>query len=264
MSRRVQVLLDHIGQPEQVFLLLDYDGTVVPIAPTPDLAHPTPDVLELLRRLGSIDTVRLAIISGRSLDDLERLLPLETIFLVGNHGAEIRTPAGDRLHLVDPQTIQTIMSQLAAELKLAVAGLAGCIVENKGISLALHYRLASASAAQQAIAHFTRLSEPLVTRGEFEWLQGKKIVEVRPVGVNKGQAVRFLLDRYSSPGQLPIYMGDDLTDEDAFRALDDVGISILISAVDRPSAAKYRLESPADAGDFLTALIRRSDSKLSP
>jgi len=203
------------------------------------------------------------VISGRSLEDLERLLLREGIFLVGNHGAEIRTPSGERPCFVDCSGIPETASQLAAQLTVALAGLAGCVLENKGLSLALHYRLASAAAAQEAVARFTRLGEPFVTQGRFEWLRGKMIFELRPAGVNKGRAVQFLLERYAGPGELPVYLGDDLTDEDAFRALKDSGLTILVSREERPSLARYRLDSPTEVRHFLKVLARTYGPRIS-
>jgi trehalose 6-phosphate phosphatase len=263
MRDTVQKLLEQIDRAERVFLLLDYDGTIVPIAPTPDLARPTPELLQTLHVLGSIDRLQLAVMSGRSLNDLERLLPLEGVFHAGNHGAEIRTPTGEKLWLVTPDGIEATLNQLEGELRTALAGLAGCVVENKGLSLALHYRLASATAAQEAIARFTQLGDSFVKHGAFEWLRGKKIIELRPASVNKGRAVQFLLERYARPGELPVYLGDDLTDEDAFRALKDSGITVLVSPEERPTMAQYRLDSPTDVRQFLKALGRSYGSSIS-
>ncbi len=253
----MQQLLERISQHKKLFLLLDYDGTIVPIAPTPDQAHPTPGVFQMLRVLCSADAVQLAIISGRPLTDLHRLLPINGLFLAGTHGAEIHTPTGERFWLVDPNAIGATVNHLAEQLKTALAGLYGCTVENKTLSLALHYRLASESTARDATARFTRLGEPHVRGGTFEWLRGKKIIELRPAGVNKGRAVQTLLDRYSCPGRLPVYLGDDLTDEDAFRVLKDSGVTILVSAEDRQSLAQCRLKSSTEVGHLLKALARK-------
>ncbi len=259
----MQEIFEAMNHAERLFVLIDYDGTMVPIAPTPDQADPPQDLLRTLRALASIDLLQLAVISGRALQDLERLLPLDTLFLVGNHGVEIRLPTGERHCLLEANDIPATMSQLEAQLREALTGLEGCVVENKGLSLALHYRLASAVAASKAIEHFTRLGEPLVHRGTFEWLNGKKIFELRPAGMNKGRAVQFLLTGYARPHELPVYLGDDLTDEDAFRVLTNSGITILVSPQERPSLARYRLNSPTDVRRFLKTLVKTYGSRIS-
>ncbi|RMG55910.1 MAG: trehalose-phosphatase [Acidobacteria bacterium] len=256
MNITVPQLLEEVRRHDRLFLLLDYDGTLVPIAPTPEQARLAPDVIDTLRALAAAESVQLAVISGRSLEDLRRCVPIEGLFLVGGHGAEIRTPTGQRHWLVDPAVIRPIVDRLAARAEVALSGLTGCLVENKRLSLALHYRLAAPSVAREAVARFLRLGEPYVGEGQFQWLRGKRIIELRPAGVHKGRAIAFLLERYLRPGEWPIYLGDDRTDEDAFRALSDTGITIRVSAEEEPSRARHRLRSPAEVHQFLDGLRR--------
>jgi|DewCreStandDraft_5_1066085.scaffolds.fasta_scaffold00058_66 trehalose 6-phosphate phosphatase len=253
MRETVSELLEQIGRVRRAFLLLDYDGTLVPIAPTPELARPTPELLHILRRLVSHDRWQVAIVSGRSLRELEGLVPVDGLFYIGAHGAEIRTPTGER-HRLAADDSREPLEELAQTLEAVLADCPGCLLERKGFSLALHYRQARDEVVQTALAHFLRLGEPLVRSGAFEWLKGKKIFELRPAGVNKGHAVQELLKRYARPEEQPVYVGDDETDEDAFRILRDSGITVLVSPEARPTRAQYRVDSPQEVHRLLELL----------
>ncbi len=257
MNITVPQLLEQVRRYDRLFLLLDYDGTLVPIAPTPERARLSPDMIDTLGALAATESVQLAVISGRSLADLRQRVPVEGLFLVGEHGAEICTPAGQRHWLVDPVAIRPVIDRLATQAEAALAGLTGCLVENKTLSLALHYRLAAPAVAREAVTRFVRLGEAHVRGGRFQWLRGKQVIELRPAGIHKGRAVAFLLEQYSRPGEHPIYLGDDRTDEDAFRVLSDAGITIRVSAEEKSSRAQYRLGSPTEVHQFLDGLRRQ-------
>lgn len=253
MSDTVSELLEQIGRVRRAFLLLDYDGTLVPIAPTPELARPTPELLHILRRLVSHDRWQVAIVSGRSLRELEDLVPVDGLFYVGAHGAEMRAPRGERQRLA-PDGAREHLKLLARKLDTTLTGCPGCRLEHKEFGLALHYRQARDEVAQTALAHFLRLGEPLVRTGAFEWLKGKKVLELRPARVNKGHAVRELLKQYARPEEQPVYIGDDETDEDAFRILRNSGITVLVSPEARPTWARYRVDSPQEVHRLLELL----------
>jgi trehalose 6-phosphate phosphatase len=242
----------------QVFLMLDYDGTLVPLAPTPAQARPSAELLRILKKLGGLPHYKVAVISGRTLSDLANLLPVPGIFLIGGHGVEVRSPAGEVTYLLDHKHITKIINKLEQLARYCLNDKKGFLLENKGYSLALHYRLAQPSMVQGVLNKFMELSKPLVKKHDLNILLGKKVLEIRPSAIHKGKAVSYLQQLY--PHSLAVYFGDDTTDEDAFRALKE-GLSILVSPRNRVSAAKFKLNSPLEVLKFLTFLLEKKEMK---
>ena len=240
-----------------LFVGLDYDGTLVPIAPRPEDARPSVTVLSRLSQLAQTPTVTVALMSGRSLADLRALVPIPKITYVGTHGLEIFTPMGQMPPLVPNGVVSLIMARLCQDAEALVAGKAGFFVEDKRHAVALHYRLARQQETDTTIAQFLACVRRYQRQGAaLEVLHGKMIVEVRPIGVNKGKALQSLLTTgLSRP--LPLYLGDDVTDEDAFQSVNHIGgISIIVA--ERPpqrSAARYYLHDSEEVVRFLTRIL---------
>lgn len=233
-------------------VLLDFDGTLAPIAPRPEEAVLPPATRAVLEELGM--RWQTAIISGRSLAGLRETIGLEDLIYVGNHGLEIEGPADSGIRRNLGEDFLPDVAAAGAELEQALGGLDGALVENKRYSLSVHYRLVApeqvqkvAAAVDAAIASHPRLAKRL----------GKKVFELRPrLDWDKGKAVRWLLQVIDPDGTgvLPVYLGDDVTDEDAFRELADDGIGVLVSEEDRETAATLRLHDPDEVRRFLARL----------
>ncbi|HHW44353.1 MAG TPA: trehalose-phosphatase [Desulfotomaculum sp.] len=235
----------------ELLLMLDYDGTLVPMAPLPHLATPSPEILNALQRLAGTPGRVVAVISGRRLEELQVMLPLTGLYLAGTHGAEWRNPGGRIYRRLDPASFKKMMDILEAMAVECVNGKDGFLIENKGLSLALHYRRAEPAAAVETLNKFHRRILPVINKHGLEVLPGRKVVEIRPRGVNKGIMVQYLCRRY--PQAFPLYFGDDRTDEDAFAALEG-GWGILVSPAPRPSAATFSLSSPREVYRVLLLL----------
>lgn len=236
-----------------LLLALDYDGTLVPIAPRPEEARPSSAVLALLSRLAAVASVQVAVMSGRPLAQLCALLPIPGITYVGIHGLEMRTAGGEMRRLMPAGAFTTVMTYLHRDLTPLLEGRAGFWLEDKRSALALHYRLAPPEEQAEVIAEFLAVVQAYQRRGiSLEVVHGKKAVEVRPLGVNKGKAMQFLLERREN-GALPIYFGDDATDEDAFRVLNNRGLTVLVADPPRRTAARYYLRNPEEV---LRSLVR--------
>jgi trehalose 6-phosphate phosphatase len=244
-------LAERLFTAGQVLLMLDYDGTLVPLAPTPAQARPAAVLLHILKKLGELPQYKVAVISGRTLTDLTTLFPVPGIFLIGGHGIEICSPAGEVNYLLDYKYITKIMNKLEQLAKYCLNNKDGFLIENKGYSLALHYRLVKPLMAQSALNKFIELSKPIIQKHTLNILPGKKVLEIRPLAMHKGKAVNYLQQLY--PYSLAVYFGDNTTDEDAFRALKK-GLSILVSAQSYNSAANFKLNSPLEVLEFLTLL----------
>ena len=204
-------------------ILLDIDGTIVDIAPTPRQVSVSAKLRQTLARLQKLTDGALALASGRMLVEIDLLFAPLALAAIGGHGAEIRPVPG-----AETRTPATALSvELKRELA-AVAELApGILVEDKGYSLALHYRSA-ASLGPTLLASVLRICA-LAPTGTVEIMPGKAVVEVMPAGVSKARAVRELMKHPPFAGRHPLFIGDDVTDEPVFGViaeLDGVGFSV--------------------------------------
>jgi trehalose-phosphatase len=246
---------EKIQRSEHALLLLDYDGTLTPIAPSPKLATLSPATKSVLRSLSQSSKVTIVIISGRSLLELRRLVGLPRLTYVGNHGLEVWREgrrAAVAVHKMSREAISLIRPCLA---KLAVA-VPGASLESKGFSVSLHYRLVPRDQVADLKAAFRRDVLPLVRPPALTVLNGKKVIEVRP-GLNwtKGHAVMRVMKRSRRRSLLPIYIGDDQTDEDAFGALAE-GLTIRVGA-HRRSKARYYVRGVQEVHQLLEWILAR-------
>ncbi len=240
-----------------ILLLLDYDGTLTPLVATPEQAVLAEDMRQLLRALNDRDSFSVGVISGRKLDEIQAIIGVPGIYYAGNHGLEMQGP---KMHYFNPRSSQarSYLDRIYQDLEERLARLEGIILEDKNLSLSLHYRLVSQEQVQEVKEVFSRICEPYVIRNQVKITRGKKVLEVRPpVDCNKGQAVLALRDHFCAKDRLiTIYIGDDQTDEDAFSVLkDSPDISILVGDGVRGSQARYFLEDVAEVKEFLARLM---------
>ena len=244
-----------------LFLFLDYDGTLTPIVSRPELAICPSEVKRHLEKLRDLPRVYLAIISGRSLEDLRGKVGVSDIIYVGNHGLEIENPGGSHkkfLSLTRTRELKKITQNLQNSLK----EIPGILFEEKGPILSVHYR----NVPKKFIARIHQVMEEELQQWRDRWkmTSGKMVLEIRPkVDFHKGKAVREILKTFPSLGLLPIYFGDDQTDEDAFRVLKDKGISVFIGPGGFPSEADFFLRNPDEVQEFLSRCeeVRRVGSQ---
>ena len=261
MSVRFPVPLWQSPWPERLsrtlpklLLCLDYDGTLTPIAARPDEARPPDALLPLLSRLVENPHIAVAIVSGRALPDLRALLPVRGLIYIGTHGCEIGTADGGTRLLVPGGVVSLAISRLRQEITPILFDAPGLLLEDKRYALALHYRLAQPQ-EMWIIEEFLAAVRAYQRKGiTLEVINGKKVVEVRPVGGSKGKAVQFLLAGEHT-NTLPIYIGDDLTDEEAFVTLGERGITIVVADPPRASAAQYYLNDTREVLHFLSVLV---------
>jgi trehalose 6-phosphate phosphatase len=239
------------GRPLTVFL--DYDGTISEI--TPDIAHakPVEGARDLIRAMAARpDRFEVVIISGRSVATLMDLLgATEGITLVGNHGLEIIESGSKERMLVDPAPFISALNDVRTWMIKHVPPASGLIIEDKQFSVAIHYRLAEPEVAgdiRQRLAEFIKDHTPALMLSD-----GKMVVEARPHNVNKGQAVRLLM--FNRAARLPVYFGDDVTDEDAFYVLRESGVTVKVSAQPLATWAKYRVSAPRDVVAVLAEIL---------
>ncbi|HEX8624562.1 MAG TPA: trehalose-phosphatase [Allosphingosinicella sp.] len=230
-----------------VALFLDFDGTLVELADSPGAIAVPGGLTPLLDRLSDRLDGRLAIVSGRAVEDLRNHLRASAVALSGSHGAE--------LHYADGRSIPVSVPPGLAEARESVRRFAaageGLLVEDKPAGVALHYRLAP-ERAEEADAFLEALAE----RSGLALLRGKMVAELRPAGSDKGAALRRLMGEPPFAGARPVFVGDDLTDEDAFRASASLGGEGVLVGPDRPSAARWRLAGVSEVTAWLEAAAR--------
>ena len=232
---------EQIHRSGHTLLFLDYDGTLAPIARSPKLATLPAVTKSVLRSLSQSSKMAVVVISGRSLLELRRLVGLPRLTYVGNHGLEMWRE-GRRAAVAVQKTSREAIDLIRPRLAKLAAAVPGASFEDKGVSVSLHYRMVSGDQVARLKAAFRREVLPLVRPPALTVLNGKKVIEIRP-GLNwtKGHAVMRLMKRSRRPLLLPIYIGDDRTDEDAFVALTE-GLTIRVGA-HRRSKARYYVRS---------------------
>jgi len=242
-----------------LFIFLDFDGTLAPIADTPEKAVISRQTKRLLNKLSNGANVKIAIISGRSLEDIKGKVGLHNIIYSGNHGLEIEGPKIKFTPLISSGyklAIKTIKNILQKKL-LSVKGV---LLEDKGFSLSLHYRLVDEKQVPLVKTVFHETVIRYLGGGRIRIKAGKKVLEVRPpLEWDKGKVVLWLLARqkFSRPKAkvLPVYIGDDLTDEDAFKVLEHAGVTIFVGRPDKPSRAHYYLENTNEVAKLLEKIL---------
>lgn len=213
-------------------LFLDFDGTLVELAEAPDAIAVPHHLPRLLMRLAARLGGRIGIISGRSLADLERHIDCRGFAVSGSHGAELRLADGTLLPVETPESLP--IARLA--VRTLAARFPGLIVEEKPAGIAVHYRRVP-EAERAVIDLMTELAE-----GDgFVLQRGKMVAELRPHGADKGAALRRLMREPKFAGARPLFVGDDLTDEDAFAAAAAMGGSGILVGPPRETAARWRL-----------------------
>ncbi len=228
---------------------LDVDGTLIEIADTPSAVRVDRELLELIGQLFRISGGALALVSGRSISDLEELLGAKRMPLAGQHGLERRDAAGRLwIHAAPPGAKCTIKEALAPVLTRHP----GLLLEDKGLTLALHYRQAPHLAAY---AH--RLMARLMQEagGQLELQKGKRVIEIKPAGIDKGTAVAEYLTETPFRGRHPVFIGDDLNDEHGFAEVNRMG-GISIKVGPGASCARYRLPDVAAVRRWLGAALK--------
>jgi trehalose 6-phosphate phosphatase len=217
-------------------LFLDFDGTLVELADAPDAIHVPGELEPLLERLSRRLEGRLAIVSGRAIADLDNHFRVTGLALAGSHGLELRLADGGGRSAASPDGLDEARRAVAA----FAAAVPGLLVEEKPAGIALHYRRAPDE--EESVRSFIAA---LAVRFGLAVQHGKMVAELRPAGPGKGDALRTLMAEPSFAGARPVFVGDDLTDEDAFAAAAGmVGAGILVGPP-RPTRALWRL---ADVG----------------
>lgn len=236
----------------------DYDGTLTPIVDRPEDAKLSSSMLSTLEALAEATPV--AIVSGRDLEDVEEMVGSDRMWFSGSHGFDVRTPDGERIQMDLGTTALPALDLAVDALQLPIESIEGAWLERKQFAIAVHYR----ATPDRLIEELRLLVEAEAERhDQLRITGGKKIIELRPaVEWDKGRAILWLMDAMGLDATevVPVFLGDDVTDEDGFVALRDLGIGIVVAdsqeSADEPrtSAALDKLTSPGSVRELLERL----------
>ena len=235
-----------------IAVFLDYDGTLTPIVENPEKAFLSEPMKNALLDLA--DHVPVAVISGRDRPDVQRLVGIERIFYAGSHGFDIAGPDGMETGPEKGKDFIPALDRAEKEVKKRLEHVSGAWIERKKFSIAVHYRKVQDSdvaKVEQAVDEVAALHPDLRQSG------GKKIFELQPkMDWHKGKALMWLLDELEldQAEVVPFYIGDDVTDEDAFRSLKHTGIGVVVMDPPRNTEAQYRLKNTDEVEEFLKKL----------
>jgi alpha,alpha-trehalase len=255
---RLKEMAGRLGRRKPA-VFLDYDGTLTPIVSHPDQAELSAEARDAVARLARVAPV--AVISGRDRRDVAARVGLESLVYAGSHGFDIAGPGGALQYEVGGG-YSAVIEQAARELRRRLATIDGAIVEAKKYSVAVHYRLVAPDEAPEVTAIVDEVGRRFAE--ELTRTTGKKVFELRPrVDWDKGRALIWLLQalHHEGPDVVPIYAGDDVTDEDAFGAIEERGIGVLVAREPRPTRATFRLRDSDEVRRFLVWLTTREEKK---
>jgi len=241
-----------VPQLDEIALLLDIDGTLLDLMPTPREVWVPPGLAMTLNGLLAATSGALALVSGRSLNDIDLIFAPARFPAVGGHGAEMRLSAeGEAAAPLAPMLDQELKRRLAAIARISP----GILLEDKGYSLALHYRLAPH--AEQAIVAAIALIRADMPNESVEVLPGKCVFEIKPAGFTKANGVRALMQHAPFAGRRPLFIGDDVTDESVFAIMPDMN-GLAFSVGRRARGVDGHFDAPSDVREFLARLLDRS------
>lgn len=230
--------------------MLDYDGTLTPIKKHPRLARLTPKRKLFLQKLAAHPRIRMAVISGRKLADLKAQVRIPGLIYAGNHGFEIEANGRRRIHPA-AKRFRPILKRIRLKL-LDKIRIKGVWIEDKGLTFSLHYRQMAQNRLGQLTRSFLEVIGPW--KKKVRITTGKKVFEIRPpFDWDKGKAVKWVIDKLKLKARFPIYIGDDRTDEDAFKVLKGKGIAVWVGR-GKPALADFSLKDPNRVYAFLDYL----------
>jgi len=242
-------LVPHLSETA---ILLDIDGTLLELMPTPREVWVPPGLSDTLNRLVELTSGALALVSGRSLNDIDLIFAPDVFPAVGGHGAEMRLS-------MDNEATDSHAPPMDKELKRRLAAIAklspGILLEDKGYSLALHYRLAPH--AEKAIYESVALIRADLPNAPIEVLPGKFVCEIKHSGFTKASGVRELMSHEPFKGRHPFFIGDDVTDESVFAIMPDMN-GLAFSVGRRARGVDGHFDAPSDVREFLARLLDRS------
>ncbi len=237
-----------VAQAQRLWLFLDYDGTLTGFSDTPDQIEPDKKVIQLIKNISTNPDIRLVVLSGRRLSDIQKLMPVPGVFLAGTYGIELQNSDGERVQRVAYKNVRPFLDALKPQLQELIASRRGFFLEDKRFALALHARFAEATEAEKVLAAARQVIDEARPPDQFRLLGGHRFLEVAPTLAHKGGTISYMLRYFFWPDARLVFVGDDDKDEEAFEVVHSYGgIAILVSGETNPAnstMADYIMESP--------------------
>lgn len=253
---KIQRALDN---NDQLVLFLDYDGTLAEFSKHPDIVVPDPEVIELLKALVDCESITPAIISGRRLSHIQKLIPIQDILLAGTYGLEIQLPGGTIVHRLDFSKIRPYLEKLKPKWQAMIDNKSSLFLEDKGWALAIHARYAENQIADAILSTAEKVAQNILPGSIFQVNPGHKFLEASPKRASKGQCVKYLMNIIPINDKTLIYMGDDDKDEEAFEVVQSQGgfaIRVCSNVITMP-IEDWRLANPKSARNWLWGIVER-------
>lgn len=252
-------LTEWATRSQQLWLFLDYDGTLADFAATPDDIAPDPRIIGLIERLARRPDLRVTILSGRRLAHIRQLLPVQGIMLAGTYGVELLDEQGNMIHRVMLADVQPLLESVNPEWRELIRERNGFFLEDKDWTLALHARFADDREATEVLGKALEIATTRLPSGVFRILGGHKFLEVAPRIASKRETVAFLLSQYPLQQARLLYIGDDDKDEEAFPLIHEHGgmaVKVLQpSQVTQDTTADYFFHSPGETLNWLEEFL---------
>ncbi len=262
-----EYLFDHIhniftkmDEADKILLLLDYDGTLVSFEERPMDVTTSDEIKNLLIYFIKNPKFIVVIVSGRTFHEIKQLLDIDGLSYAALHGLQIELANGRSYAWQPNSNIQSILEKIRNTSVYKFKDEKGVYIEDKILTLAFHYRTLVEEKTDYNINKFLEVVKKIDVNNCFEIIHGAKVVEIRPKGWNKGKAIEYIFTIFNDlKNKLPIYIGDDTTDEDAFRTIGNRGITVFVSNKSSQSTtAQYWLKNPDDVLKFLQNLKSKS------
>ena len=260
----IQTINNLLQSSKRIILLSDYDGTLTPIREHPELAILPAEIRQLLVKFTQNKTFFLGIITGRSLKQIKKLIRIPKILYVANHGIELEGPC-IRFTSAEAKKVRYILWHVYMQLLKTLKQIEGIYIEDKGLSISLHYRLVKntheVDCINKAIYNITK---SFLDRKMLSLSTGKMVYEIRPsVKWNKASAIQWLLTNYSplefGEDVLLVYLGDDKADIEVFTTLKGKGLTVFVGNPSDTSAADYYVHTPEEVKVFLEFLYEQKN-----
>ena len=258
----IQIVNELLHTKENVILLTDFDGTLTPIRKHPDLAALSEEIRQTLIKFTQDKAIFLGIITGRSLKQIKKLVNIQDVLYVANHGIELEGP-GIRSTCPEAKKARSTLWHIYMKLFKSLRHIEGIYVEDKGLSVSLHYRAVKKRGAVERVrGTLHAITKPFLDRKMLSLSTGKMVYEIRPpVEWNKASTIQWLLAHYFpeefTEDALLIYLGDDKADIEVFDSLRGKGLTIFVGNPLDTSTADYYVHSPDEVKAFLEHLYEQ-------
>ena len=249
---------EKILNSHSIFLFLDYDGTLVPFKDKPTEVVTPEKIKKIIGQLIKNPKILIIIVTGRTLHDIQKLLNVKKLSFIALHGLHIKTSNGLQFSWKPANQARSLIKKIKKDMEKELHEKEGAFLEDKELTIVLHYRLLPANRIQIVQEKFEKIVCTHDKNQVLEIINGTKIIEARPKGWNKGTAIEMFLKKYTNKKNiLSIYIGDDVTDEDAFQFIGKKGISIYVTNQSkRKTAAQYYVKNPDEVFIFLQSLCQ--------